>query len=293
MAPEQVQGKVSTARTDLFAFGLVLYEMVTATLPFPGASLGSMLASGTDAVIQPPCQTRSRIGARLNALILGRLERDPARRPTSAAAVRQELLALEKTAPVRPARMAAVVASVLVLAAAAAVAGIAAVRVLGPHRGPIAYDQLTSFTDAAFEPALSADGRMMAFLVGSDVGFPPSGQVYTVMLPDGEPIQRTHDASAKYGVAISPDGSEITYTVAAGGWNTMAVPVLGGEPRLLLKNAAGLSWLDQHHALFSEILTGVHMELVTATDRRESERRVYVPRHERGMAHYGYASPDR
>ena len=73
----------------------------------------------------------------------------------------------------------------------------------------------------------------------------------------------------------------------------MSVPLLGGEPRLLLQNAAGLSWLDQHHALFSEILTGLHMGLVTATDRRESPRRVYVPKHERGMAHYGYASPDR
>jgi DNA-binding winged helix-turn-helix (wHTH) protein/Tol biopolymer transport system component len=182
------------------------------------------------------------------------------------------------------------VAAILV----AVVAGIVVVRALGLHRRPIAYEQLTSFTDAAFEPALSPDGRMMAFLVGRDVGFPTSGQVYTVMLPDGEPIQRTHDAFAKYGVAFSPDGSQITYTVIGeGGWRTMSVPLLGGEPQLLLQNAAGLTWLDQHHTLFSEILTGVHLALVTATERRESLRRVYLPKHERGMAHYGYASPDR
>jgi DNA-binding winged helix-turn-helix (wHTH) protein/Tol biopolymer transport system component len=179
------------------------------------------------------------------------------------------------------------VAAILV----AAVAGIAVMRARGPHRGPIVYEQLTSFTEAAFEPALSPDGRMMAFLVGDDVGFPFSGQLYTVMLPDGEPIQRTHDERLKYGVAFSPDGSQITYTV--GGWNTMSVPLLGGEPRLLLQNAAGLSWLDQHHALFSEQLNGLHMGLVAATERRESPRRVYLPTHERGMAHYGYASPDR
>jgi WD40 repeat protein len=114
------------------------------------------------------------------------------------------------------------------------------------------------------------------------------------MLPDGEPIQRTHDAFAKYGVAFSPDGSQITYTAAGGGgWRTMSVPLLGGEPRVLLQNAAGLTWLDPHHLLFAEILTGLHMQLVTATERRESPRRVYVPKHERGMAHYGYASPDR
>ena len=183
------------------------------------------------------------------------------------------------------------VAAILV----AAVAGIVLTLAFGPHRDPIAYEQLTSFTEAAFEPALSPDGRVMAFLVGNDIGFPFSGQVYTVMLPDGEPIQRTYDVRGKYGVAFSPDGSQITYTVVGGGagWNTMAVPLLGGEPRLLLQNAAGLSWLDQHHALFSEILTGLHMGLITATDRRESPRRVYLPTHERGMAHYGHASPDR
>jgi len=176
----------------------------------------------------------------------------------------------------------------------ATVSAIVAVRTLGAHRGPIAYERLTSFTETAFEPSLSPDGRMMAFLVGSDVGFPPSGQVYTVMLPDGEPIQRTHDAFAKYGVAFSPDGSQITYTAAGGGgWRTMSVPLLGGEPRVLLQSAAGLTWLDPHHLLFAEILTGLHMQLVTATERRESPRRVYVPKHERGMAHYGYASPDR
>lgn len=183
------------------------------------------------------------------------------------------------------------VAAVLV----AAVLGIVAVRGLVPGHRPIDPEQLTSFTEAAFEPALSPDGRMMAFLVGTAVNFPYRAQVYTVMLPDGRPIQRTNDPSLKYGVAFSPDGSQITYTAVGGGrgWNTMTVPLLGGEPRLLLQNAAGLSWLDQDHALFSEILTGLHMALVTATVRRESPRPLYVPRHERGMAHYGYASPDR
>jgi eukaryotic-like serine/threonine-protein kinase len=161
--------------------------------------------------------------------------------------------------------------------------------------GSVAYAQLTSFSDAAFEPALSPDGRMLAFLVGNDGGFPFVGEVFTKMLPDGEPIQRTHDAVLKYGVAFSSDGSEITYTAAdaAHGWTVRSLPVLGGDSRLLFSNAAGLSWLDSHHALFSEIKTGLHMGLVTATDRRENQRAVYLPEHERGMAHYGLASPDR
>ena len=180
----------------------------------------------------------------------------------------------------------------MVIAIAAAVV---LTRQTSRAHGSVAYRQLTSFSDAAFEPALSPDGRMLAFLVGNDMNFPFPGEVFTKMLPDGEPIQRTHDSILKYGVAFSSDGSEITYTAADAthGWTVRSLPVLGGDSRLLLSNAAGLSWLDNHHALFSEIKTGLHMGLVTATDRRENLRSVYLPEHERAMAHYGRASPDR
>jgi DNA-binding winged helix-turn-helix (wHTH) protein/Tol biopolymer transport system component len=157
------------------------------------------------------------------------------------------------------------------------------------------YTPLTSFSDAAFAPAISPDGHTIAFIVGSDTGFPTFGEIYTKTLPDGEPIQRTHDAWPKYGVAFSPDGSQITYTVSepSHGWATAVLPLLGGEPRMLLANAAGLTWIAPHRVLFGEIKSGLHMGLVTATDSRSDLKDVYLPAHERGMAHYGYASPDR
>jgi DNA-binding winged helix-turn-helix (wHTH) protein/Tol biopolymer transport system component len=178
------------------------------------------------------------------------------------------------------------------LAIVAAIAG----RVLLRRETPsVTYTQITSFNNAAFSPALSPDGRTIAFIVGSDVSFPSIGEIYTKMLPSGEPIQRTHDSWPKYGVAFSPDGSQITYTVsdARHGWSTASLPVLGGEPRLLLDNAAGLAWLDGDHALFSEIKSGLHMGLVTGTTNRLDVRDIYLPKHERGMAHYAYPSPDR
>jgi len=76
-------------------------------------------------------------------------------------------------------------------------------------------------------------------------------------------------------------------------WDTWTVPVLGGEPRRMLPNASGLTWIDPQHLLFSEIKTGIHMAIVTATDSRTEARDVYLPPHERGMAHRSYLSPDK
>lgn len=161
-------------------------------------------------------------------------------------------------------------------------------------RNGLTYTQLTDFTDSAVAPAVSPDGRMLAFIRGES-WFGATDQIYVKMLPNGEAMQLTDDPRQKYGVAFSADGSKIGYTAFGDGdgWNTFVTSSLGGEPRLLLANAAGLTWLDEHRLLFSEIKTGVHMGIVTATANRSGHRKVYFPQHERAMAHYAYASPDR
>ena len=164
------------------------------------------------------------------------------------------------------------------------------------HRTPeVRYTQLTDFTDSAVAPALSPDERMVAFIRGGD-GFLTSDQIYVKMLPNGEARRVTDDMRPKYGLTFSPDGSEIAYTVLEdSGFSTYEVSALGGEPHLLLKNAAGLVWLDPQRLLFSEIRPGqgIHMGVVTATVNRAGLHEIYFPAHERGMAHYSYPSPDR
>jgi len=162
------------------------------------------------------------------------------------------------------------------------------------HRPPeIQYTQLTDYVDSAVAPALSPDGHMLAFIRGG-TPFLGSDEIYVKMLPDGEARRLTDDRQPKYGPAFSPDGSEVAYTVLdSGGFSTYEVSPLGGEPHLLLSNAAGLVWLDSQRLLFSEIRSGIHMGVVTATATRGDLREIYFPAHERGMAHYSFPSPDR
>jgi eukaryotic-like serine/threonine-protein kinase len=135
---------------------------------------------------------------------------------------------------------------------------------------------------------------MLAFIRGNDAFLSPD-QIYIKMLPDGEPRRLTDDVRPKYGLAFSPDGSEIAYTVLESppAFSTYTVSVLGGESHLLLKNAAGLVWLDPDHLLFSQIRSGMHLGVVASSPTRAGLREIYFPAHERGMAHDALPSPDR
>jgi len=162
------------------------------------------------------------------------------------------------------------------------------------------YVQLTNFTDSVLDPALSADGRMVAFVrAASTAVFPRRGDIYAKLLPNGDSVRLTNDPRAKYGPVFTPDGARVAYTQTTRSANgltsdTWVVPVAGGEPNRLLPNASGLIWIDDRHVLFSEIKgTGLHMGIVTATTTRDARREIYFPEHERAMAHYSYLSPDR
>jgi Tol biopolymer transport system component len=110
-----------------------------------------------------------------------------------------------------------------------------------PDRTGQTYTQLTNFTDAVVSPALSPDGKMLAFYRSGN-WFLNDGPIYVKLLPNGEPVQIAKDPRAKYGLSFSPDGTRVAYTVTEhkDGWKTYTVPSIGGgEPRLLMANSAG------------------------------------------------------
>jgi DNA-binding winged helix-turn-helix (wHTH) protein/Tol biopolymer transport system component len=172
--------------------------------------------------------------------------------------------------------------------------GVAVYFFVRPHNVSIEYTQLTDFNDSAFAPALSPDGHMLAFIRGCCRFFSPD-PVYVKMLPNGEPVGLTDDKRPKCCLSFSSDGSLLAYTVRQfQTFATYTVPVLGGGPHLFVNNAAGLTWLDDRQLLFSQIRgTGLHLGVVTATADRGNLRELYFPPHEREMAHYSLASPDR
>ena len=158
-----------------------------------------------------------------------------------------------------------------------------------------AFQPLTDFTDSAVAPAISADGRMVAFF-RSDKWWLTRDPIYLKMLPNGEPARLTDDPRMKCCLAFSPDGSQVAYTAydpGQSGWRTFTVPTHGGEPKLLQANATGLTWLDPRRLLFSEVRTGFHMGVVSAAPDRSGLRTIYFPNDERAMIHFSFPSPDR
>jgi serine/threonine protein kinase len=305
MAPEQVEGHEPSHASDLFSLGLVIYEMLTGRLPFPGASLGQLLSSGTQVPLPEVPRGRSGILADLHRLIGKLLQRDPAARPQSAAEVAQELLGLAGRHAHQQSRSHALSGRAYLLLAIAFVIMIGAAGLRFYQRGgmregspPVPnvsapYTQLTSFTDSAEGPTLSPDGRMLAFY-RSDHAFLTTDEIWIKLLPNGDPIQVTHDPRLKYNIAFSQDGSRIAYTVFGNDlFQTYTVSSMGGDSHLLLPNAAGLGWLNDGYLLFSQIKgSGVHMGIVTAKPDRSDLREIYFPVLDRQMAHYSYLSPD-
>jgi len=91
MAPEQVAGKRGDGRTDLYALGAILYEMLTGQVPFPADNVYAAMRAKAEEHPRPPRELRPEIPPALEEVVLHALERSPHRRPESALELREAL----------------------------------------------------------------------------------------------------------------------------------------------------------------------------------------------------------
>lgn len=322
MAPEQLEGRLTTPATDVYALGLVVYEMLTGRKPFPEDAPFASAVLRLKETPPSPLTWAPELGAWREQAILRCLEIDPAARFQSA---RQAAASLQEAGASRDYRQSAdlrtqvaktkrrpgvsrlpsfgartatitVISALFLLALVLGGADLYRRRTTQTPTGS-EWMELTDFPDSATSPVLSPDGRMLAFIRGPDT-FVTGGNIYVKLLPNGEPMQLTHDGTLKQDPRFSPDGSQVVYssdtdTDEDSDTYIWKVPILGGNPELMMKNASALSWIDDRHVLFSESRGGLHMAIVTANESRSQERDVYVPASTMGMAHRSYLSPDR
>jgi TolB-like protein/Tfp pilus assembly protein PilF len=96
MSPEQVRGEDLDARTDLFSFGIVLYEMATGAMPFGGQTSGVIFNAILERTPTPPASLNPELSTGLDRIIGQALEKDRSLRYQSAAEIRSDLQRLQR-----------------------------------------------------------------------------------------------------------------------------------------------------------------------------------------------------
>lgn len=274
MSPEQARGRPTDKRSDIWAFGCVLYEMLTATVPFKGETISDTLASVLEHEPDWGALPQT-VPANVQVLLRRCLEKDPHRRlqhigdavieiretlsPPSTAPPTVTLTRLEAAPRPKP----QTVAIIVVVALVCILGAIVALR--GPwHTSSLPKSQLSRFVinlpqgesiaGTAYEPAaaigsavaLSPDGTRLAYVVRR-------GDTSHLCLRsledfDAKTIQGTEDAETPF---FSPDGNWIGF--CAGG-KLKKVSLLGGAPQTICEaqRAREACWLEDNTIVFAD-----------------------------------------
>jgi serine/threonine protein kinase len=239
MSPEQCEGKPCDARTDIFALGLVLYEMAVGKRAFQGESQAALTAE-----IMRGNPSLDELPPRFAHVVERCLAKDPENRWQSARdiALQLEYQAGEARPTSEPARSKR--RAWLAVAALGALTGIVlAVIPRSSGKEPLVMP-LTTYPGDETSPSFSPEGSQVAFS-WRDAEPGSAYHIYVKQIGPGNPVRLTTGSSDDYQPKWSPDGKWIAFLrwQPGGGSDVYLIPALGGlERKLADSTGACLDW---------------------------------------------------
>jgi eukaryotic-like serine/threonine-protein kinase len=254
MSPEQVRGEELDSRTDLFSFGLVLYEMAARRPAFPGNASGVIADSILNRSPVPAARLNPEVLPQLEQIINKALEKDRKLRYQHAADVRADLQRLKRDSESarRPERSVAddalagqrlkwrdagiAIAALTILAAVGAWAYSFFYRTGSVHFQEFTVTQVTNSGNAALT-AVSPDGRYVMTVI-NDKGLQ---SLWLHNVPTRSDTQVIPPSPAPYNsLAFSPDGNYLYFTKSVDATNSVfnlyRTPVLGGPAQTVVRD---------------------------------------------------------
>lgn len=251
MSPEQATGKPVDARSDIFSFGALLYEMFAGRRAFSGESQISTLSAILHVDPDPVSRAVPEIPAEIERIIDICLKKDRNLRFQHMSDVKIALLQIQQQIEVRTsssqisysqieapktrfsASIPVVIAFLTLLVIA--IVGVTSWR-LGASRNrsaeePKPVTRLTSEAGLSTDPAVSPAGKLLVY--ASDRSGQGNLNLWLRSMTGGSPVQLTFGESDDYEPDFSPDGANIAFRSDRAGGGIYIVPALGGEPRLI------------------------------------------------------------
>jgi serine/threonine protein kinase len=243
MAPEQLQGKVVDARSDIFAFGLVFYEMLTGNAAFEAENSATLIAAIMTSDPRPLKERLPEVPPALERIISTCIAKDPDDRWQSAGDISRALDLIDGAAAAPRVKTAGFRwwhAALPALLLGAIVLG-SFLRTPATQVPESWKFRPLTYSGRAYSPALSPDGKQVAYIWMQDD--PNASDLYLQLVSGGNPLH-LKDTKPRGRPAWSPDGSQIAFQRVDG---LYVIPALGGTPRRIgalgnLTSVANVAW---------------------------------------------------
>jgi serine/threonine protein kinase len=246
MSPEQAEGKRVDARSDIFSFGSVLYEMITGHRAFHGETTLSTMSAILKDEPAPVSTAVPGVPRELERIVARCMRKDLNRRFQLMQDVKialEELNeesdagTLERDVPIRArprrGRMLLLLTAVALLAAVGGAAWSLGRSHLGTRRATVSLTKLTSDSGLTTDPALSPDGKLVAY--ASDRSGDGNLDIWVQQVATGESVRVTRHEADDYEPDFSPDGSRIAFRSDRESGGIFLVSALGGESKPVVR----------------------------------------------------------